>query len=93
MTYNTLKQAALAYPDAVLDPYCYIMGLEGFDAVMQFITLLGGTNTYIPGARRIFRGCITQAIRAEYNGRNAKQLARKYGCTPRHIKRVVRSAA
>ena len=84
-----LRNAALHYPQDVLPPYDALLGLEGFDAIYALTEHLGGLTVYVPHARSIFIKCLEQEIRREFNGSNFIKLAKKYGFTERHIRRMV----
>ena len=88
MEHNLLKAAVMANPNEILQPYDTIMGLEGFDAICKFAEMLGGLTVYVPHARSIFAGCLEAEVRKEFNGKNIIALAKKYGYSERHVRRM-----
>ena len=85
-----LRRAALNHPHEIMQPYDILVGLDGFDAICALSEQVGGFTVYIPSARTIFSKCLEHEARKEYNGRNIAELARRYGCTERHMRRVVK---
>ncbi len=47
----------------------------------------GGSSVYLPGRHQIDR----DRLRAEFNGRNYTELARRYACTERHVRELLRT--
>lgn len=48
----------------------------------------GGSSVYIPARPRIDPA----ELRAEFTGRNYAELARRHGCTTRHIRNLLRTS-
>jgi len=67
------------------------MGLEGFDAIYALCENLGGATIYVPSARKIFSQCLENEAAKEFNGYNYEVLARKYGFSDRHLRRMLGS--
>jgi len=65
------------------------MGLEGFDAIYALCENLGGATIYVPSARKIFAGCLEKEALKEFNGYNIDTLAKKYGFSDRHLRRML----
>lgn len=63
-----------------------LIGLENFAKLVQ---VFGGTNIYIPKAEAFGRTVRNEKIRQEYNGRNIKSLAVKYGLTERQVYKLI----
>ena len=83
-----LRRVALSHPTAILQPYDTLLGLEGFDAIFAVAEQLGGQTVYVPNIRTIFAQCLELEARREYNGNNFVSLAKKYGYTERHMRRM-----
>lgn len=77
----TCEDAKTEYPELV--------ALLGAVKAFQVIKGLGGERTYFPELKRSCVDKIKSLIISEYNGYNYLQLARKYGYTERHIRRIV----
>ena len=58
-----------------------IIGMENFLKVSK---ALGGSSIYIPMAER------NRQITKEYNGKNTKELSKKYNLTKQQIEKLVR---
>ena len=84
-----LREVALKHPAEILQPYDTLLGLEGLDAIFAFTEQLGGMTVYVPRTRTVFARCLELSAMREFNGHNFAGLARKYGFTERHIRKVV----
>ena len=89
MDKHTLRQAAERHPTSILQPYDALMGLEGFDAIYALCENLGGATIYVPSIRKIFAQCLEKEAALEFNGYNYEALAKKYGFSDRHLRRVL----
>ena len=89
MNKSTLKNAALNHPLQIMQPYDAMLGLDGIDAILAFAEHLGGMTVYVPNERTIFARCLELEARREFNGHNYAILAKKYGYTERHIRRIL----
>ena len=87
-----IRQAAMRHPTSIPPPYDEIMGLEGFDAIYTLCETLGGSTVYIPSARKMFMECLTKEAMAEFTGYNYAGLAKKYGFSERHLRRLLKGA-
>ena len=92
MDISALKNAALRHPKAVLHPYDQIIETVGIEPVFAFAEHFGGLTVYIPNAKGIFAGCLEMEALREYSGKNSISLAKKYGFSERHIRRLVGKA-
>ena len=92
MDKSLLRQAALKHPSEIMQPYDTLLGLEGLDAIFAFAEHLGGMTVYVPNARTIFAKCLEMEAKKEFTGSNFAGLAKKYGYTERHIRRMVGGA-
>jgi len=88
MDKSVLRHAAMLHPLEIMRPYDRIMGLDGFDAIDAFTEHLGGLTVYIPSMRTIFGRCLEAEARKEFKGSNYAALAKKYGFTERHLRRM-----
>ena len=61
----------------------------GLDPALRLVQARGGEGIYVPKAEKICRAARDRAIRAEFNGRNHRQLARKYDLTVAWIRAIV----
>ena len=92
MEHETMKQAAYKHPHAAQEPYDVLLEQVGFDAVCAFSGMLGGSTVYIPQTRTIFKRCLEiEAVQA-FNGGNFPALARKYGFSESHLRRLLYAA-
>ena len=89
MDKHILRLAAKRHPASILQPYDTLMGLEGFDAIYAICENLGGATIYVPSARKIFAECLEKEIALEFNGYNYETLAKKYGFSRRHLRRML----
>ena len=89
MDKTILKQAALNHPAEIMQPFATLQEMMGLDATLVFIEQLSGMMVYVPNMRTIFAGCLEQEARREFNGSNFTALAKKYGYTERHIRRML----
>ena len=92
MNKQILRQAALRHPSSILQPYDALMGLEGFDAIYALCENLGGATIYVPSARKIFAACLEKEAAREFDGYNYDALAKKYGFSGRHLRRMLSGA-
>ena len=89
MDKHILRQAAKRHPASILQPYDVLMDLEGFDAIYAICENLGGATVYVPSARKIFAGCLEKEAALEFNGYNYEAVAKKYGFSGRHLRRLL----
>lgn len=74
--------------------YCTIAEEIGPDNLLKLSRIVGGSLFYVPIEDRLLRSLRNKKIIEEYNGYNSKELAKKYGITPRMVRYIVtRSAA
>lgn len=89
MDKQILRQAARRHPASILQPYDALMDLQGFDAIYSICENLGGATIYVPSARKIFAQCLEKEAAQEFNGYNYEVLAKKYGFSDRHLRRML----
>lgn len=77
-------------PDMLGDTlYCAIAEEIGPDNLLKLSRLVGGDTFYVPIESGLLRLLRNKKIVEEYNGYNIKDLAKKYGLTPRMVHNIV----
>lgn len=76
-------------PDDLNEEQQHLAELIGLDNFAKLVQVFGGTNIYIPKAEAFGRTMRNEKIRQEYNGRNIKSLAVKYGLTEIWIRNIL----
>lgn len=61
--------------------------------VDRYVQRLGGSTVYVRNARVLQRERLAQEVRAKFNGRNTRALAREYGVSVRWVQRLLESGA
>lgn len=61
----------------------------GLDPALELVQARGGEAVYIPKVEKVCRAARDRAIRAEFNGKNHRELARRYGLTVVWIRAIV----
>jgi len=92
MNIAAVKNAALLHPQEVLEPFDQIIEAVGIDPVFALAEHFGGQTIYIPSAKSIFFRCVELEAAKEYTGKNTISLAKKYGFSERHMRRLVGKA-
>ncbi len=59
------------------------------ELVRRYVQRLGGVQVYVPIERTLERERVARDIRAGFDGRNAKELARKFGVSLRQVQRLL----
>jgi len=88
MEKELLKKAATLHPTEVMHPYDAIAKQAGIDAVFTFVEQVGGLTIYVPRAQKIFARCLELEAKKEFDGTNSMDIAKKYGYTERHMRRL-----
>ena len=57
--------------------------------VSRVVQRLGGINVYVPVSRIVQREKLAQEIATHFNGRNTRELARRFGVSVRQVQRVL----
>lgn len=57
--------------------------------VTRVVQRLGGTSVYVRNARVLQRERLAQEVRAKFNGRNTRALAREYGVSVRWVQKLL----
>lgn len=61
----------------------------GLEQALKLAEVVGGGPVYIPSVENIFRESRNRAIRAAFNGRNYRELARRYRLSISWIRTIV----
>lgn len=67
-----------------------LINTVGADCFMDLVRVYGGSYVYIPKNDSIERSIRNRNIRNDFNGRNFKELAVKYGLTVARIRSIIR---
>ncbi|NIF82299.1 hypothetical protein F3J24_02070 [Comamonas sp. Tr-654] len=59
------------------------------ELVRRYVQRLGGVQVYVPIERSLKRERLAREIRANFDGCNARELARKFGVSVRQIQRIL----
>ena len=89
MKTNSYEKAAEMYPDEIPEPFDSFYKSAGFKALYYLVDGHGGTSIYIPKTKALFKNCLINAIREEYNGENIKELAKDYDYSVNGIKNII----
>ena len=65
---------------------CEIIGLE---KALALARVFGGISLYVPKIEKLLRHIKYRLIRQEFNGRNHRQLAAKYGYSVKWVQMIV----
>lgn len=57
--------------------------------VDRYVQRLGGSTVYVRNVRVLQRERLAQEVRAKFNGRNTRELAREYGVSVRWVQRLL----
>jgi len=66
-----------------------IVEIIGIDVAMRLVALRGGETIYIPKPERLAAASRNRTIRSEFDGRNHRELARKYGLSLTWIREIL----
>ena len=89
MDNSDLRNVAMRFSDEILPPYNKLVCMDSFDFVCAFCDVLSGSCIYVPSVRTVFRGCIEKSAKEEYNGRNVRELMRKYGYSESQFRKIL----
>ena len=59
------------------------------ELVRRYVQRLGGVQVYVPTERSLDRERVAEEIRASFDGRNARELAGKYGISVRWVQKIL----
>jgi Mor family transcriptional regulator len=76
--------------DDLPEPFAEMVRVAGVGSVMDLAQALGGSVLYLPKPDVLRRMVRDKKIFNEFNGKNSRQIARKYGISERHVKRIVK---
>lgn len=57
--------------------------------VTRVVQRLGGVQVYVPARRIVQRDKLGQELAAHFNGRNTRELARRFGISVRQVQRLL----
>jgi Mor family transcriptional regulator len=84
-----LREVAQFHPKELMPPYDTLMERHGFEVICSIVELFGGATIYVPALRTIVFGCMEKDAHREFTGTNSLEIARKYGFTQRHMRRIM----
>lgn len=70
------------------DQYQHLAEMMGVQALLALSGEYGGGKLYVPQLDTLVRAARDKMIKDEYNGRNAPELAQKYGLSVRWIELI-----
>lgn len=76
-------------PDDIPAGYRDVVDAIGLESALLLVEQMGGGPLYVPTRKEICRGARDRAIRAEFNGRNHRDLAKKYNLSLTWIRVIV----
>ena len=90
MANNWLKEIAAEIPlDDLPEEYQIVAELFGVDGALRLAKQSGGMRIYVPKFEKLIRARRDARIRAEFNGANHRELARKYDLTETWVREIV----
>lgn len=89
---NKLDPIAILREELAVAALCH--GVERVEdlteaLVSRVVQRLGGVQVYMPGQRAVERERVSKEIRASFDGRNTKELARKHRLSVRQVQRIL----
>jgi Mor family transcriptional regulator len=94
-----LEETLREWEDAVRDVLIDLIAMEADiaqrvarEVVLRFAEDHPGEAIYVPKALLFRLDVRDQGIYDKFNGRNYNELAREFGVTPRHVRRVIKRA-
>ena len=66
-----------------------MLDIVGEDAFVEIAKLYGGGVVYVPTYKSIIRTSRNREIIKKFDGFNISQLAREYGISSNHVKRIL----
>jgi Mor family transcriptional regulator len=70
-------------------PYRRLVDIVGLKNTLRIADALGGERVYFPRLAFAGKYLRDEEIREQFNGYNARELARKYGLSERRIRQIV----
>jgi Mor family transcriptional regulator len=87
---NWLKEIAAEIPlEDLPEEYQIVAELFGVDGALRLAKESGGMRIYVPKFEKLIRARRDERIRAEFNGANHRELARKYELTETWVREIV----
>ena len=76
-------------PQDLPEVYQEMAEIIGVEATVHLARVYAGTSVYFPKLERALMTLRNQAIYREYNGRNVRLLARRWGLSARHVRQII----
>lgn len=70
--------------------YQQIADVIGVDATLRLCRSFGGMNLYVPKVDKLEAEMRRESVIRDWNGYNAKELAKKYCISEYHVRRMVK---
>ena len=83
----SLSEVKIKYEE-LSDEQKNLVDCIGAEAFIKLVTCYGGTTLYVPKADSLARSKRDEAIRAEFDGYNYRELCRKYKLSERTIRSI-----
>jgi Mor family transcriptional regulator len=77
-------------PEQLPEVYQEIVGVIGLEPTLHLAQVFAGNSVYFPKLDRALLQLRNRIIRAEFDGSNTRQLARRWGLSSRHVRHIVR---
>ena len=77
-------------PEQLPEVYQEIVGVIGLEPTLQLAQVFSGNSVYFPKLDRSLIALRNRMIRAEFDGANTRQLARRWGLSARHVRHILR---
>lgn len=77
--------------DELPSPYDFLVKLVGIEKTVKIAEELGGEYVYFRRLDTLLRNQKNTYIAKEYNGNNARELAKKYGITTAWVIQIVKN--
>jgi Mor family transcriptional regulator len=87
--YRAIIDKQKIQPDDLPPELQEVADLIGFDNVLVLVLARGGESLYIPKPERIAAAARNRAIRAQFNGRNYRELAARHNLTVTWVREIL----
>lgn len=75
--------------DDIPDGFRDVVDVIGLDNALRLVDAVGGSPLYVPTTKEVSRGARDRAIRAEFDGCNHRELAKKYNLSLTWIRTIL----
>jgi len=91
---EVMKDAATAHPESILYPFDLLYGHDWFEAIYVLTQVMGGSQLYVPSARKIFAKCLEIEAKKDFISSNPAMrsndlIAKKYGYSSQHMREIL----